>query len=136
MGEKVAKAMFKAAHEGMGLSQANVAGALKVDVRTVKRWERPGEAAPPKFAWDYLEDLQAAFDQQVSDAVSGIEAMTAENGMPGKVTLTYYRTQEDYDRFGRDNGPFGFRNAMTREVAQLLKNRGYRVEFAYPADEQ
>lgn len=51
---------------------------------------------------------------------------------PDLVPLTYFRSQEEYDAFGRDAGPFGVANANSRAVADALMARGIEVEFRYP----
>ena len=54
--------------------------------------------------------------------------------MPDAVTLTYYRSQEQYDELGRDEGWYGVANANARAVAAELKRYGFSVEFRYPDD--
>ena len=54
--------------------------------------------------------------------------------MPDVVALTYWRSQEQYDEMGRDEGWYGVSNANARAVAAELRRYGFRVEFRYPGD--
>lgn len=130
------KAEFRAMREMLGLSQNDVARLLGIDVENVKRWERPGEAPPRPFAWELVDELEVRQEAAVDEAVRVVERMQEENGaLPESVQLTYYRSQEQYDAMGRDEGPFGMANANARLVAWKLGGMGVNVEWAYPDDE-
>lgn len=90
---------FRARRETLGLSQGDVAKASGVKVLTVKRWES-GESRIPQDVWEWLVDVERYTGEAVSAAVESIR----KSGMIGTVYLTYYRTQLEYDAFGRDNG--------------------------------
>lgn len=122
---------FRARRETLGLSQSDVAKASGVKVLTVKRWES-GESRIPQDVWEWLVDVERYTDEAVSAAVESIR----KSGMVGTVYLTYYRTQLEYDAFGRDNGPFGVANANSRAVAQALKEKGYVCRFRYPGESE
>lgn len=131
------KADFKAQRERLGLSQQDVADALGINIKTVKNWENPKQ---PRYrvsdaAWEYLDralDMQA---QQVAYARSVVEKRIAELGRePAMISITYYRDQATYDRFGREEGPFGQANANARAIACELERMGIQVEFRYPDD--
>ena len=58
---KKTKIQFRALRECVGLSLAELAERLNVNVRSVKRWESPTyqDYKPPQDAWELLERLQA-----------------------------------------------------------------------------
>ena len=53
-------------------------------------------------------------------------------GEPAVVHITYYRDQAMYDKYGRDDGPFGWANNVARMTAYELERRGIGYEFRYP----
>ena len=53
---------------------------------------------------------------------------------PAAVSITYYRDQATYDRFGREAGPFGQANATANAIACELERTGIKVKFRYPDD--
>lgn len=124
---------FRACREGIGLTQIDIAGECHVRVLQVKRWEK-GEAAIPMDAWETLSDWMDRFDSAVETAIAVAQTRAAVHGEIGTVELTYYRTQADYDEHGRDKGPFGFVNAVTRKVADELEAMGADIRFVYPED--
>lgn len=132
----MSKADFRAMREQAGYSQQALADALNVNVRTVKRWEHESEAAEaPKDAWELLGNtiktqLKAA-DYALQVAVEQAEAHPAA---VKKATLTYYRDQAMFDRYGRDEGYFGVANANSRAAASELMREGFLVEYRYPAE--
>lgn len=131
------KADFKAQRERLGLSQQDVADALDVNIKTVKNWENPKQ---PRYrisdaAWEYLDRALDMQEQQVAYARSVVEKRIAELGRePTAISITYYRDQATYDRFGREAGPFGQANANARAIACELERMGIQVEFRYPDD--
>lgn len=131
------KADFKAQRERLGLSQQDVADALGINIKTLKNWENPKQ---PRYrisdaAWRYLDSALDAQAQQVAYARSVVEnQIEAFGGDPVVVPITYYRDQATYDRFGRQEGPFGQANANARAIACELQRMGIQVEFRYPDD--
>lgn len=123
------KADFKARRETLGLTQQDVADAADVNISTVKRWEKPGYFDPPDDVWEWLDDCDALQREVVDAAVSAAVARGR-----GPVQITYYRSQEQYDATGSDDGPYGVANANARMVASRLRALGYEVDFAYPDD--
>lgn len=129
------KADFKAQRERLGLTQQDVADALKINIKTVKNWENPRQTRYriSDDAWKYLDRALEAQLQQVAYARAVVEKqIEAFGGEPVVVPITYYRDQDSYDRFGRDTGPFGQANANARAVACELERMGIEVEFRYP----
>lgn len=125
-------AELRALRETVGASQADVAKALSVSTKAVKYWER-GDYRIPQDAWDVLDEWAYAMDEAVEACVSS--ALEAVGGIEGvTVTLSYYRDQAQYDRFGRDAGEFGRVNAIARETARELARRGIVANFAYPGE--
>lgn len=126
------KADFRAIRETIGLTQGDVAKALGVSLRTVKRWEHPDWQEPPEDAWAWLLDMLDRHDAMVDEAVGRALAIAAERGEPETVVITYYRDQAQHDAHGREPGPYGFVNAVSREVALELNGEGIETEFRYP----
>lgn len=124
------KATFKAERESLGLTQNDIAEELGVRLLSVKRWENPEKPyTPPEAAWDYLEEVGEKMVRTVDEAVSAVLDSVPEGG---NVQLTYYRDQEQYDAFGRDEGSVHVANANARRVAIELRRLGYTVGWAYP----
>lgn len=120
------------------MSQQDVADALGVSCRTVKRWEHEADRRePPADAVELLERQLGVQREMVEHMVGVCERVTEEQGrMPSLVPISYYRDQAMYDEFGRDAGPFGVANANARAVAQELEALGYEVEFRYPCEDE
>lgn len=121
---------FRARRERCGLTQLDVADALGVRTMTVKRWEKTAEPDAPADAWEFIEAVETARRAVVKQA----EEAALRYGERGAVQLTYYRTQEQFDAFGRDEGPFGVANANAIAVADRLESMGFDVGWAYPDD--
>lgn len=125
-------AQFRAMRETLGLSQKDVADAVRVDRRSVKSWESGVYPIPADVA-AWLVEEKAVADYAVNSAIDDILALP---NTPATVSLTYYRTQEEYDSFGRDDGPFGISNANARRVADALEAEGIACEFYYPGESE
>lgn len=123
------KADFKATRERIGYTQQWVARALDVGIKTVKRWEQPNQPEPPVDAWDWLLGEAERFDDMLWFAVD-----KAVDGDEDTIVLTYFRTQEQYDQCGRDEGSYGFANALARAVGVDCRLNGLNVEYRYPDD--
>ena len=68
------KAGFRAAREGVGMTQHALARELGVEVRSVKRWESPdAPQVPPEDAWDVLDAALAAQRQAVAYALGKVD---------------------------------------------------------------
>lgn len=127
--EWMTKARFRAIRESIGLSLRDVAQLCGVQERTARRWEAPGYNDPPEDAWDALAMMERRYQDGVSGAIDAVKQSGAKI-----VSISYYRSQEEYDAFGRDEGPVGFANAISREVMLWLEGRGYDVRMCFPED--
>lgn len=135
--EERTKADFAALRETVGLTQANLADDLGVNPRSVRRWEQPGQEGyePPAEAWEVLDRYADLRRQMVDHARETVmRAGERMGGQPGQVVLTYYRSQEQYDDLGRDEGWYGVANANARAVASELAHYGVTVCFRYPGE--
>lgn len=132
-GEKGTHAELKALREGCGLSQVEVAKAADTGQRSIARWESTDERYDaPKRVWRYLREVERTQDEQVKYCVDAAKEQAKALGDPTVVALTYYQSQEQYDKFGRDEGPVGWANAVARKTAAELRRLGFEVEFRYP----
>ncbi len=120
---------LRARREACGLTQDDLSAIVGVQTRTVNRWER-GTSPVPEDVAELIRRIEGSRARIVEQA----ERAVVSNDRGGKVQLTYYRTQEQFDELGRDGGPFGVANANARAVAMHLELMGYEVEFAYPDD--
>ena len=125
------KADFRAIRETIGLTQGDVAKALGVSLRTVKRWEHPDWQEPPEDAWAWLLGMLERHDAAVDAMVDEAMALVREHDLE-VVSITYYRDQAQHDAHGREPGPYGFANSVAREVALDLAVEGIETEFRYP----
>ena len=120
---------FRALRESLGLSLNDVAEAMGVRERSARRWEAPNGQMPPDDAWEWLEGMQARFNDAVDASLDAVEESGAN-----RVSITYYRSQDEYDAFGRDEGPYGFVNAVSREVALTLESDGVEASLMFPEE--
>lgn len=135
--EERTKADFAALRETVGLTQANLADDLGVNPRSVRRWEQPGQEGyePPAEAWEVLDryaDLRRQMVDHARETVMKTGESTGE--LPTHVVLTYYRSQEQYDELGRDEGWYGVANANARAVASELAHYDVAACFRYPEE--
>lgn len=127
------KATFRALREEVGISHADLAHMMNVHVNSVKRWENPAfTQEPPADAFALLNEAIEKRDW-IIDTFLNNEDLDYQ-GAKG-VILTYYRDQDEYDRFGRDKGNFKIANANARAVARELELQGVtNIEFCYPCE--
>lgn len=133
----MSKAQFRATRERCGISQQTLADRFGKTVRTVKRWEKPGEADPPAVVQEWLEQMLESHGEAVKTALDAVaETAERQGGGPSHVDLLYYRGQSHYDEFGRDKGDYAIVNARSREIAVVLEAQGIEVRFKYPEDDE
>lgn len=133
MFEGKTKADFRARREMVGLTQQDIADALGVDVRSVKRWEREGFNDPPDAAWNLIE-----FHEAEQTRVVGEIAEAFPDG--SRASITVFRTQDDFETVKELHGDegvetFGVANATAMEAARTLDALGVEVAFRYPSVE-
>lgn len=129
-------ANFRALREICGVTQQQVADAMGVQIRTVKRWEK-GETPLPDDALAWMRECATEHTLGVRTELGEIMAKAE----PGEaICLTYYRTQEQADLEaeirGVEAGPYQFINAVYRSVGERLTDMGYLVSFKYPDEER
>lgn len=122
------KADFKALRETVGISQQALADALGVDKRSVQRWEAYGNSwRPPADAWDVLDAARVRQQWTVKNA---LEIANDPKNLHMPVNLTYWRSQEDYERAGH-GGDYQAANANARMIAARLEDDGRVVSFGF-----
>lgn len=127
------KAAFKAVRESCGLSQQDVADEAGVDVRSVKRWEKPDHPSqPPDDVWEFLQSAYKALQLDARCAADEI-AMTYNEHEGGEVRIDYYRMQEDLDAVQLPDAdePVGYANARARLIGEYLEPHGIPYTFVY-----
>lgn len=120
---------FMLDRERLGISRADVAATLGFTIRTVDKWERPGDCHPPQYAWEWLDQMREKFDFVADSTVDMAIRNIPQNS---KVGLIYYRNQEEYDILGRGVGLYGMANAITRTVVDRLADSGYDPVVMFP----
>ena len=120
-------ATFRALRTLLGYDQEAVARTLGVSKKTVSRWES-GYFDIPDTVIEWLSmwlERSGCIIDAALDAAKGADC----------VHLTYYRTQLEYDKAGRDAGNYHLANANARRVADALMAQGIDVVFGYPGDD-
>lgn len=127
------KAWVMAVREVCGISQEDLARGVNVQIRTVRRWETPGEAEPPADVQAWLSDALAEHEQAVSELVD--EAV--KSAKPGQgIELEWYRNQTQRDFAGNPGSPYTFSNAIMRSAGERLGVLGFKVVYRYPDEER
>ena len=133
------KQEFKALREQVGMSQTDLALALDVSERSVKRWEsvKYKEYNAPQDAWDILDDALKLQRQVISAALGQIDEAAQEvGGYPASVKLVYWSSQAEYDEHHcvDDDGDWRQANATARIVSYALHERGIETDWISGAD--
>lgn len=114
------KAELRATRERVGLTQAKLAEAVGVQVRSVKRWESPdAPQQAPEDVWLYLGDLLKAQDEAV-DAALEYAAKHPEELQKLRHVANQDECPEEYWRV---------ENATARAIAITLEAQGFGVEW-------
>lgn len=122
-------ATFRAIRETIGMSQHTVAEGLEVTEQAVRYWERGLRPVPNDVA-DWIEQQLDNHNVAVEETLAATHELINDSGC--EIDLSYFRTQEEYDEYGRDKGDFGIVNARARSIAERLRSKGYDVIFQYP----
>ena len=133
------KQEFKALREQVGMSQTDLALALDVSERSVKRWEsvKYKEYNAPQDAWDILDDALKLQRQVVAAALGQVEEAAQTVGdYPESVKLVYWTSQDEYDKLHciDDGGDWRQANATARVVSYALSERGIATDWISAED--
>lgn len=128
------KASFRAIREECGLTQKDIADQFGVRVLSIKRWENDKELSqPPDDVWEWLVETQESINNEALMWAERVINLAKDECDDDPIYIAYYRTQEDLDRFGQDNRPYGLVNTISRKAAAIIESAGYQVQFAYKA---
>lgn len=125
---------FKSLREGLGLTSAEVAQHLDVDVRTAQRWE---STHPPSLdAVRWIQVLVEKFSDTKEMTLEKFYEMVATQGNPDVVPLVRYQSRESYVRVHGDEGfPYAVHNALISTLAVEIASQGFDVEVTYAPQE-
>lgn len=131
------KATFRAMREQLGYTKTEFAELLGVHKNSVWRWESEDfDNQPPEDVWNLLDNAIDRQNETVEKTMDAIKQYEKENGAPPSlVRLAYYRTQKEYDRYGRDEADVRTINATTRLLGMSLRRAGYAIRYDYPSDQ-
>lgn len=121
-------ANFKAARELCGYTQQQVADAMEVGVKTVKRWER-GDMEP---TLEVRMRMVSYLEAHLREARDFARAVLDGIGDGTEADLEYFRTQEQYEAAHDPVMHYQMVNAITRAAAERLMDEGVSVTFHYP----
>lgn len=133
------KAELKALREMVGLRQCDLARALDVKERSVKRWESPAYPTyhAPQDAWNILEDALRLQQSGVESTLEIVEEWHERAGKePREVTLIYWQSEDDYREHHSpaDGGSWRQANANSRATYAALTALGYSARFVPSSD--
>lgn len=126
-------AEFQAARKRVGASCSDLAHALGIEVRTVRRWESPSSPAVPfDQAWDLLDGMMQRRTQAIDAAIDELEMQEQERG-GASVTLTIWPSDAAWsEAHPGEQGSARFANSVSCAVADVAEALGYTVEWAWP----
>lgn len=131
------KAQFRAIRERCGISQKVLANHFRVNLETVKRWEKPNGLPIPEDVSAWMMSILSMHRNAVETALDAVDSMIERQGSePDHIDLMYYRSQAHYDKFGRDEGDYAIVNARSREIGAILEAEGIEARFRYPEDDE
>lgn len=126
------KTLFRALRDMAGLDGDTLARMLGLNgPQWIHRWERDGQKDPPLDAWRIVESFADLHRDQVDAIVRDVAGRDAPRGT--RIDLIYYRSQAEYDAYGRDPGPYGPVDAAVLHAGLLLSQAGYDVAYVAPA---
>lgn len=134
------KAWFRATREICGLSQSDVADEAGVNVMSVKRWEKQGEAEPPEDVCAWLLAARQDHDDAVDDICREyVMWLHHDSKLQPVALMEIYRNQRDanLERDANDwaDMPYSYVNAIRKSAAERLRGMGITVRWRYPDEE-
>ena len=125
------KTLFHALRGMAGLDSETLARMLGLSgPQWVHRWERDGQQDPPLDAWQTVENTAKRHWELVNAILNRVQGQDLPEGTC--IDLIYYRSQAEYDRYGRDRGPYRQVNAVSLHAGLLLTQSGYEVAYVAP----
>lgn len=131
-------AEFRTMTESLGLTAEAAGLLLKVQGRTIRRWQS-GEWDVPEDAAEALRTLDARLERAVSEAMQQVDIATKTmSAAPNKVVLVRYRNDEDLHRYRPDMAdlPLATHAALLDRLRLALSRRGIAVYMSYLHPEQ
>jgi DNA-binding XRE family transcriptional regulator len=125
-------AEYRTLRESCGLSVRDAAAFHGVAERTIVHWETARNAIPAG-AVDELIRLNARIERAVLERVDLYADQRDRHGEPDIVTLTRYRTVEDYtgSRPAGEGLPHACHNALTGRTMTALERIGAKVAVTW-----
>lgn len=125
------KTLFHALRDMAGLDGETLAGMLGLSgPQWIHRWERDGQQDPPLDAWQTVENAARQHWEMVDAILHRVHGQDLTEGT--RIDLTYYRSQAEHDRYGRDRGPYRQVNAVSLHAGLLLTQAGYEIAYVAP----
>ena len=125
------KTLFHALRDMAGLDSETLARKLGLSgPQWIHRWERTGQQDPPLDAWQTVENTAKRHWELVNAILNRVQGQGLPEGTC--IDLIYYRSQAEYDRYGRDRGPYRQVNAVSLHAGLLLTQSGYEVAYVAP----
>lgn len=127
-------AEFQATRKRVGVSCSDLARALGIEVRTVRRWESPSSPAVPfDQAWDLLDKMMQRRSQAIDAAIDELERHEKEHGGVASVSLPIWPSDAAWsEAHPGEQGGARFANSINCAVADVAEALGYAVEWIWP----
>ena len=127
-------AEFQATRKRVGLSCSDLAHALGIEVRTVRRWESPSSPAVPfDQAWDLLDARLETRRRAIDAAIDELEKQEKERGGIASVSLAIWPSDAAWSQaHPGEQGGARFANSINCAVADVAEALGYAVEWVWP----
>ena len=126
-------AEFQAMRKRVGVSCSDLAHALGIEVRTVRRYESPSSPAVPfDQAWDMLDGMMKRRAQAIDAAIDELERQERERGV-ASVSLTIWPSDAAWsEAHPGERGSARFANSINCALADVAEALGYTVEWVWP----